>query len=163
MVTRIYRDWVIDPSPAFWENTEAGLLARRPFARSGANLGDRHSRVKEVRGDWYGDQELMRRALRSEMERRLLESWEYKVDVPGLAAENGTYWTCDTMVKVVDDTQTGVPLLRPLYIVALEESLTDPDSKPMTTLELIPPKIWLYYNDASPEAYLANIRRQVFF
>jgi prophage tail gpP-like protein len=157
-----YRDYVIDPSPAFWEDTSFGLLAR--FAeQSGANVGDRHGRVKEVRGEWFGDRELMRRALRSEMERRALEAWEYRVDVRGLTAENGSYWTQDTMVKVIDDTQEGISLFRPLYIVAVEESQASADEKPVTSLDLIPPKIWLWYNDASPQAYAANIRRQMFY
>lgn len=158
----VFRDYVIDPSPAFWEDTASGLLAR--FAhQSGANLGDQHGRVKEVRGEWFGDRILMRRALRTEMERRALEAWEYLVDVPGLTAANGSYWTQDTMVPVVDDTQEGINLFKALYIVALEEALTSPDAEPVTSLTLWPPRIWMHYDDDNPATYAKNIKRAIFY
>jgi prophage tail gpP-like protein len=170
MKTVTRRASAIDPSPAFWihstdEEIRVGAdpLIAKFGAQSGTRLADRHARVRELRGQWYGDEALMKRAVRAEMEKNALDGWEYTVTVEGLAAENGAYWTIDTMVNVLDTTQDGYMIDRPMYIVAIEETLLSGDDKPVVTLTLIPPKIWLYYEQENDDEYINSLKQQIDF
>jgi prophage tail gpP-like protein len=123
-------NWSVrDPSPAFWKRTSTGALGDSILSKPDRMV------FKNLRNE-----KLVRRACRSELEQRIIDSFSLEYQMAGHTL-NGVLPVIDSMIPVHDERfgLTG----QPYYITRVERKLDVSDGR-TTVVKLIPPYIWLY-------------------
>ena len=144
--------WAVkDPSPAFWER-----LPAPPWL--GRCLFPKPTRVvlKSIAGV-----KMVRRRCRSMFEEAAIKAFslEYKINGHHI---NGQLPVVDSMINLHDERYGLIGT--PYYIVKVERRMSQSAGR-STTLRLIPPKIWLYFDHdtVGDEEYLEHMVQRVFW
>jgi prophage tail gpP-like protein len=138
-----YIEEVYDTGPPFFYNDDGVLVVRQDKPWDDTESSQR-TRL------------MLRRFLRSKMEKAAAAGLQYSCEVPDHYAKNGDRWLVDTMVPVEDSSNEEYKIMEAMYILSVV--YRGDENEKTTTIRPIKSNLWLRDTDGmNPAQYNAHI------